>query len=146
MQNKRATKSPKKTAPPAPTVDQRSFELVLTRPTRLLSLVVENIISAANRALHREAIQDVRVERLRCTDTGHILGIISPTSTLQALLKHRDLVLKPARTVLGDASDLVPSRSGGGSRSTTSPSCVTWGRQSVACVCSERSLRRKTTG
>ena len=82
VQNKRATKSPKKTAPPALTVDQRSFELVLTRLTRLLSLVVENIITAVNRALHRETIQDVRVERLRCTDTGRIIGITSPISTL----------------------------------------------------------------
>ena len=110
VQSKRATKSPKKTAPPVPTVDQRSFELVLTRPTRLLTLAVENIISAVNPALHREAIQGVRVERLRYTDTGRLFGITSTTSTLQGLLKHRDLVLRAARTVLGEASDLVPQQ------------------------------------
>ena len=91
-------------------VDQRSFGLVLTRPTRLLTLAVENILSAVNRALHREAIQDVRAERLRCSDTGRLFGITSPTPTLQGLLKHRDLVLRAARTVLGEASDLVPQQ------------------------------------
>ena len=43
-------------------------------------------------------------------DTGRILGITSPTSSLQGLLKHRDLVLKAARTVLGGASDLIPQQ------------------------------------
>ena len=110
MQNKRATKSPRKTTSPAPTVDQCSFELVLTAPSRAPSLVVENVISAVNRALHKGAIQEVGVERFRCTDTGRILGITSPTSTLQDLLKHRDLVLREARTILGGASDLVPQQ------------------------------------
>ena len=110
MQNKRAAKSPKKTAPPAPTVDQRSFELVLTTPARVPSLEVENVISAVNRALHRGAVQGVRVEWLRCSDTGRILGITPPSPTLQDLLKHRDLVLRAARTILGGASDLGPQQ------------------------------------
>ena len=109
VQNKKAIRAPKKT-PPVPTVDQRSFELVLTRPIRAPALEVENVISEVNRALHRGAIQDVRVERLRCTETGRILGITSPTSTFEGLLKHRDMVLKAARSVLGEASDLVPQQ------------------------------------
>ena len=76
----------------------------------LPTLAVENIISAVIRALHKEAIHDVRIERLRCTETGLILGITSPTSTLQGPLKYRDLVSKAARMVLGEASDLVPQQ------------------------------------
>ena len=110
MQNKRATKSPKKTTPPPPTIDQRSYELALTAPDKVPSLEAENVISAVNRALHKGAIQGVRIERLRCSDTGRILGITSPTSTLQDLLKHRDMVLKAARTILSSASDLVPQQ------------------------------------
>ena len=50
------------------------------------------------------------MERLRCTETGRILGITSPNPTLQGLLKHRDMVLKAARSVLSEASDLVPQQ------------------------------------
>ena len=92
VQNRKATRASGKMTPPAPTVDQRSFELVLTRPVKALSIEVENVISAINRALHKGAIHDARIERLRCTETGRFLGITSPTSTLQGLLQHRDLV------------------------------------------------------
>ena len=39
--------------------------------------------------------------------TSRILGITPPTSTLQGLLKHQDLVLRAARTVRGVAEDLI---------------------------------------
>ena len=110
MQSKRASKVPKKTYPAPLTIDQCSFELATTTPSKLSSLEVENIISAVNCALHKGGAQGVRVERLRCSDTGCILGITTPSSSLQDLLKHRDLVLKAARTVLGSASDLVPQQ------------------------------------
>ena len=47
------------------------------------------------------------MERIRSTSIGRILGITSPTTTLQGLLKYRDLVLKAARTVVGNVSDVV---------------------------------------
>ena len=88
VQNRKATKTSGKRTLPTPTVDQRSFELVLTRPIKAPSIEVENVISAINRALHKGAIHDARIERLRCTETGRFLGITSPTSTLQGLLQH----------------------------------------------------------
>ena len=109
MQNKRASKGPK-TSPPPPTVDQRSFELATMTPIKLSSLEVENIISAVNHALHKGGAQGIRVERLRCSDTGRILGITTPSSSLQDLLRLHDLVLKAGRTVLGSVSDLVPQQ------------------------------------
>ena len=112
MQSKRASRGPKRIHPALPTIDQRSFELATTTPgpSRLSSLEVENIILAVNRALHKGGAQGIRVERLRCSNTGRILGITTPSSSLQDLLKHRDLVLKAARTALGSASDLVPQQ------------------------------------
>ena len=38
------------------------------------------------------------------------MGVTSPTSSLQDLLKHRDLVLKAARGVLSDISDIAPKQ------------------------------------
>ena len=110
MQSKRASKGPKKIHPAPPTIDQRSFELATTTPSKLSALAVENIISAVNRALHKGGAQGVRIERLHCSDTGRILSITTPSSSLQDLLKHRDLVLRAAWTVLGSASDLVPQQ------------------------------------
>ena len=71
---------------------------------------VANITSAINRALHREGINDARVDLDRCTDTGRILGIATPTSTLQDLLKYRDTVLRAARAVDNSISDVVAQR------------------------------------
>ena len=63
-----------------------------------------------NRALHREGISEVRVERIRCTDSSRLLGTTTSTSTLQDLLRHRDLVLKAARMVNSCVTDLVPQQ------------------------------------
>ena len=38
------------------------------------------------------------------------MGVTSPTSSLQDLLKHRDMVLKAARGVLSDISDIAPKQ------------------------------------
>ena len=38
------------------------------------------------------------------------MGVASPTSSLQDLLSHRDVVLRAARTVFGDISDIVPQQ------------------------------------
>ena len=86
------------------------FELVLTRPIKALSIEVENVIPAINRALHKGAIHDASIERLRCTETGRFLGITSPTSTLQGLLQHRDLMLRAARMVFDAFSDVMPQQ------------------------------------
>ena len=87
VQSKKATKaSKKKPLGPQPTVDQRSFELVHAEDIKLDQNEADNVVSAINRALHREGISDVRVERVRCTDTCRLLGVTSPTSTLQTLL------------------------------------------------------------
>ena len=58
VQNKRAAKAPKKKPSlPRPTMDQRSFELVYRRGIRLSHNKVANVMSAINRALHRERYQ-----------------------------------------------------------------------------------------
>ena len=97
-------------AGPQPTVDQRSFELVHAKDIKLDQNEADNVVSAINRALHREGISDVRVERVRCTDTCRLLGVAPPTSTLQTLLQHRDMVLKAARTADTSISDIRPSQ------------------------------------
>ena len=66
------------------------------------------ITSAINRALHREGISDTRVDQVRWTDTCRILGITTPTATLQGPLKNRDTVLKAAQSVSVSISDAVP--------------------------------------
>ena len=38
------------------------------------------------------------------------MGATSPTSSLHDLLQHRDMVLRAARTVLSDISDIVPQQ------------------------------------
>ena len=68
---------------------------------------VANITSAINRALHREGINDARADLARCTGTGRILGVATPTSTLQGLLKYRDTVLRAARAVDNSISDVA---------------------------------------
>lgn len=92
---------------PTPSLDQRSFELVHDGDIRLSANEVANITSAINRALHKEGIEGIRVDRVRCTDTRRILGTTTPTSTLQGLLAHRDLVLRAARTVDNSIRDVA---------------------------------------
>ena len=68
---------------------------------------VANITSAINRALHMEGINDTRVDRVRFMDTGRILGITTPNSILQGLLKYRGTVLKAVQVVDNSISDVV---------------------------------------
>ena len=83
-EKKEAAKASKKQPPPPqPTMDQRSFEFVHDEQTKLNRDEADNIAPSVNRALHREGISGVRVERIRCTDTRRILGVTTPTSTLQ---------------------------------------------------------------
>ena len=110
VQSKKATKASKKPLGPQPTVDQRSFELVHAKDIKLDQNEADNVVSAINRALHREGISDVRVERVRCTDTCRLLGVTSPTSTLQTLLQHRDKVPRAARMANTSISDVRPSQ------------------------------------
>ena len=83
----KATKA-KPVPKPRPTMEQRTFELVRATPFALTEKDLVNVTSAINRALHQEGISDVRVDRVRCTDTGRLFGVTSPTSTLQGLLQH----------------------------------------------------------
>ena len=108
-QNKRAAKAQKKKATPPPAMDQRSFELInegckLNRPE------AEDIISLVNRALHKEGVRNVRFDKLRCSDAGRLLGVTTPTSTLQDLLEHQDTVLRAARVRNSSISDVVPQQ------------------------------------
>ena len=58
----------------------------------------------------RRAIRGSTVgpEQIRCTDTRRILGVNTPTSTLQDLLKHRDTVPRAARVAGSSITDVVP--------------------------------------
>ena len=47
---------------------------------------------------------------VRCTNTGRLFGVTSPTSTPQVLLQHRDLVLQAVHTIYGAVSDVVPQQ------------------------------------
>ena len=67
-------------------------------------------MSPINLALHLEGISEVRVERIRCTDSSRRLGTTTPASTLQDLLRHRDLVLKAAQVANSCVTDLVPQQ------------------------------------
>ena len=40
-------------------------------------------------------------------DRARLMGVTSPASTLQDLLRYRDTVLRAAHTVFGDISDVV---------------------------------------
>ena len=64
VQSKKATgaRVSKKPSRPQPTVDQRSFELVHAKDIKLDQNEADNVVSAINRALHREGISDIRVE------------------------------------------------------------------------------------
>ena len=101
-------KAQKKAIPP--TMGQRSFELIHFEDFKLSRNEVENIMSSINRALHKEGISGVRIERTRCTDTGRILGTTTPTSTLQDLLRHRDMVLKAASSADNTIRNVVPQQ------------------------------------
>ena len=111
VQSKRkAAKAAKKQpSPPQPTMDQRSFEFVHEQ-TKLNRNEANNIASYVNRALHRKGSSSVRVERIRCTDTGRTLSVTTPTSTLQDLLEHRDMVLQAARVIDSSIRDVVPQQ------------------------------------
>ena len=88
-------------------MDQRSSESVHHKQTKLNSNEADNIASCVNRALHRKGSSSVRVERIRCTDTGRILGVTTPTSTLQDLLEHQNTVLQAARVMDRSIRDVV---------------------------------------
>ena len=114
VQNRRkaAKASKKQPSQPLPTMDQRSFELIHDEHTKLSCNEVEDsdVMSLINGALHKKGTSSVRVERIRCTDTCRILGATTPNSTLQDLLKHRDLVLKTARAKDSGIRDVVPQQ------------------------------------
>ena len=63
-----------------------------------------------NRALHKEGVTNVRIDKLRCSGVGRLLGVTTPTSTLQDLLEHRDTVLRAARVRDSSISDVVPQQ------------------------------------
>ena len=112
VQNKRkAVKDSKKQPPsPQPTMDQRSFELTQNGQPKLSRNEADNVVSSINRALHKEGISDVKVERIWCTGSGRLLGVTTPTSTLPDLLKHRDMVLKAARGAKICITEVVPQQ------------------------------------
>ena len=108
VQNKRAVKAQKKAIPPK--MDQRSFELIHFEDFRPSRNEVENVMSSIIQALYKEGTGDIRIGRLPCTDTGRTLGTTTPTSTLQDLLKYRDMVLKTARLANDTIRDAVPQQ------------------------------------
>ena len=110
VQNKRAAKVQKKRAIPPPTMDQGCFELIHSECSKLNRPEAENIISLVNRALHREGVSNVRIDRPRCSDMGRLLGVTTPASTLQDLPEHRDTVLWAGRVRDSGISDIVPQR------------------------------------
>ena len=134
-------------------MDQRSFELVPSGPLKLARPDVEDAVSFINRALHREGVSGVRVDRLRCadacrlSDACRLLGVTTPTSTLQGLLEHRDAVLKAARMIDSRISDIVPQQKWKWVKIHNVPLDRYMGRREVG-VCSSpgRSWRRRTVG
>ena len=82
---------------------------MVNRPsTQLLTSNLLDVTSRINRALHKEGIRDVRVDRVRQSAGGRLLGTTTPSSTTQALLRLGDLVLRAARSVDSSISDLRP--------------------------------------
>ena len=69
-------------------MDERMFKLPPDTGFALTPNDTENIVSRTNRAPHSVGISDVRVERIRCRDARRLLGVTTPTSTLEGLLKH----------------------------------------------------------
>ena len=111
VRSKRATQATKRQpSPPQPTMDQRSFEFVHDEQTKLNRNEADNVASYVNRALYKEGISNVRIERIRCTDTRRILSVTTPTSTLHDLLQHRDTVLRAARLADSSTADVVPQQ------------------------------------
>ena len=100
---------PKRRKPSPPTMDQRSFELI-NEGCKLNRLETEGIISLVNRALYKEGVRGVRIDRLRCSGAGRLLGVTTPISTLQGLLEHRDTALRAARVRDSSISDVVPQQ------------------------------------
>ena len=88
-------------------MDDRTFKLPHDTGFKLSPNDSENITFRINRALHSAGISNTRVERIRCTKSRRILGVISPTSTLKDLLLHRDMVLKVARMVDVSITDIA---------------------------------------
>lgn len=109
-QSKKATKAIKKKPIPQPTIDQRTFELFHGMTTALTPKDTANLTSAINSTLHQGGISDVRVDRVWCSYKARLLGVTSPTSSFQDLLKHCDLVLKAAQGVMSDISDIAPKQ------------------------------------
>ena len=95
---------------PRPTVDRRSFELIHDGVFKLTRIEAVNVMSLVNRALQREGICSVRIERIRSTDSGRIFGITTPTSTLSDLLECWDMVLRQARLVHSSIRDVAPQQ------------------------------------
>ena len=104
---KRTSRAPKKQSPPQLTIDQRSFELVFESPTELSRNEADNVTSAINRAIHQQGISSTRVESVRYTDTGRLLGTTTYASSLQDLLGHRDTVLRAAHPADSSIRDIV---------------------------------------
>lgn len=105
----------KKRAPQAPTKptisppDIRRFELNRSHGAPApVGMRVTDIQSAINRALHRGGVANVSVEELRVTSGERLLGGTTHTRSLDALVGHRDQILKAARSVSpGMITDLV---------------------------------------
>ena len=111
-QSMKATKATKKNLKSVlqPTIDQHTFELVHGMTSALTPKDTANLTSAITRALHQRKVSNVRVDRVWCTDKARLIGVTSPTSSLQDLLKHRDMVLKAACRVLRNISDIAPKQ------------------------------------
>ena len=92
------------------TVTRLLLHRISCNKTKLNSNEADNVASYVNRALYKEGISNVRIERIRCTDTRRILGVTTPTFTLQDLLKHRDTALRAARLADSSIMDVVPQQ------------------------------------
>ena len=89
-------------------MDQRCFELVHNVSIKL-NRKMRSTTSHPKSTVHcTEGICDVRVERIRHADTARLLGVATPTSTLQDPLRHRDMVLRAAWVEDSGVSDVVP--------------------------------------
>ena len=62
----------------------------------------------ANRALHWEGIRDIRVDRIRQSPAGRLLGTTTSTTDAQQLLAHGDIALQAAHGIDPSIGGLVP--------------------------------------
>jgi hypothetical protein len=103
-------KAPKASSTPRPVVltgDQRNFELIQgpKDKIRLTAVEIADLMSSINLALHQKGTEE-RVERLRQSLSLRIFGTTTKTTSLEALFKHRDLILNAARRKLASIVDL----------------------------------------